>query len=62
VIFLVDPFTRRQHEPGVEAVLRVCNVHDIPIATNVSTAAALLNSVSLIELYGGSSRASLEDK
>jgi methylglyoxal synthase len=62
VIFLVDPFTRRPHEPGVEAVMRMCNMHDIPIATNVSTATALLNSVSLIELYAGGSRSSLEDK
>jgi methylglyoxal synthase len=62
VIFLVDPFTRRPHEPGVEAVMRVCNIHDVPFATNVSTATALLNAVSLIELYAGGSRASLEDK
>jgi methylglyoxal synthase len=62
VIFLVDPFTRRPHEPEVDAVMRVCNMHDIPIATNVATATALLNSVSLIELYAGGSRASLEDK
>jgi methylglyoxal synthase len=42
--------------------MRMCNMHDIPIATNVSTATALLNSVSLIELYAGGSRSSLEDK
>ncbi|HXA43783.1 MAG TPA: methylglyoxal synthase [Candidatus Solibacter sp.] len=62
VIFLVDPFTPRPHEPRVDAVMRVCNMHDIPIATNVSTATALLNSVSLLELYAGGMRASLEDK
>jgi methylglyoxal synthase len=62
VIFLVDPFSRRPHEPEVDAVMRVCNVHDIPIATNVATATVLLNSVSLIELYAGGSRTSLEDK
>jgi methylglyoxal synthase len=42
--------------------MRVCNMHDIPIATNLATATALLNSVSLIERYAGGSRASLEDK
>lgn len=62
VIFLIDPFTRRPHEPEVGAVLRVCNIHDIPIATNVATATALLNSVSLIELYAAGSQRSLEDK
>lgn len=62
VIFLVDPFTRRPHEPGVEAVLSVCNRHDIPIATNVSTATALLSSVSLLEVYAGGAGTSLEDK
>jgi methylglyoxal synthase len=62
VIFLIDPFTRRRHEPEVRAVLRVCNIHDIPIATNLATATALLNSVSLIELYAASSQGSLEDK
>src|SRR5258708_14272650 len=62
VIFLVDPFTPRPHEPRVDAVMRVCNVHDIPIATNISTATALLNSVSLLELYAGGMRASLGDK
>jgi methylglyoxal synthase len=62
VIFLVDPFSRRPHEPEVDAVMRVCNMHDIPIATNLATATALLNSVSLIERYAGGSRASLEDK
>jgi methylglyoxal synthase len=62
VIFLIDPFTRRPHEPEVGAVLRVCNIHDIPIATNLATATALLNSVSLMELYSASSQSSLEDK
>jgi methylglyoxal synthase len=62
VIFLIDPFTRRPHEPGVQAVLRVCNIHDIPIATNLATATALLNSVSLVELYAAGNQGSLEDK
>jgi methylglyoxal synthase len=62
VIFLIDPFTPRPHEPDVGAVLRVCNIHDIPMATNLATATALLNSVSLMELYAAGSRGSLEDK
>jgi methylglyoxal synthase len=62
VIFLIDPFTRRPYEPEVGAVMRVCNIHDIPIATNLATATALLNSVSLMELYAAGSQGSLEDK
>ena len=62
VIFLVDLFSSGPHEPEVGAVLRVCNIHDIPIATNLATATALLNSVSLMELYAAGSLSSFEDK
>ena len=38
VIFLVDPFDRHAHEPDIQSVQRVCQVHDVPLATNVATA------------------------
>ncbi len=38
VIFLVDPLTSHPHDPDIQTVLRVCNVHNIPIATNVAAA------------------------
>lgn len=38
VIFLVDPLYAHPHEPDIQSLLRVCNVHDIPLATNLSTA------------------------
>ncbi len=44
VIFLVDPMSAHPHEPDIRTVLRVCNVHDVPIATNVATADILLAS------------------
>jgi methylglyoxal synthase len=38
VIFLVDPLYAHPHEPDIQGLLRVCNVHDIPLATNLATA------------------------
>ena len=38
VIFLRDPFTAQPHEPDVSALLRLCDVTGIPLATNVGSA------------------------
>lgn len=46
VFFFRDPLTAQPHEPDVSALLRVCDVHQIPLATNVGTAEALLSSLS----------------
>jgi methylglyoxal synthase len=43
VIFLRDPLTAHPHEPHVSALLRVCDVHNIPLATNLATAEAVLH-------------------
>lgn len=42
VIFLRDPMTPQPHEPDINALVRACDVHDVPCATNVSTARLLL--------------------
>ena len=42
VIFLRDVLTSPPHEPDITALLRVCDVHNIPLATNLATAAMLL--------------------
>ncbi len=44
VIFLRDPLTAQPHEPDVNALLRLCDVHKIPLATNANTAALLIKA------------------
>ena len=38
VFFFVDPLSAQPHEPNIRALMRVCNVHNVPLATNVATA------------------------
>lgn len=45
VIFLRDPLTAQPHEPDVSALLRLCDVHAIPLATNVTSAKILLTAL-----------------
>ena len=45
VIFLRDPLTVQPHEPDVSALLRVCDVHNVPLATNLTTAEAVLHLI-----------------
>ncbi|AEE96213.1 methylglyoxal synthase [Mahella australiensis] len=45
VIFLRDPLTAQPHEPDVSALLRLCDVHNIPLATNMATAEALIKAL-----------------
>jgi methylglyoxal synthase len=42
VIFLRDPMTPQPHEPDINALVRACDVHDIPCATNVAGARLVL--------------------
>jgi len=42
VIFFIDPMTSHPHEVDVQMLLRICNVTDIPIATNYATASKLI--------------------
>lgn len=45
VIFLRDPLTAQPHEPDISALLRICDVHNIPVATNRKTADVLLHYI-----------------
>lgn len=45
VIFLRDPLTSQPHEPDVSALIRICDVHKVPVATNIGTAEILINEL-----------------
>lgn len=45
VIFLRDPLLAHPHEPDVSALLRVCDVHNVPLATNLATAEAVMHLI-----------------
>lgn len=45
VVFLRDPMTPQPHEPDINALVRASDVHDVPCATNVSTARLLLRQL-----------------
>lgn len=44
VIFLIDPLNAQPDEPDIQALLRICNLHLVPLATNLATAEAIANS------------------
>lgn len=45
VLFFRDPLTVKQHEPNEMSLLRLCDVHNIPIATNIATAEMLIHGL-----------------
>ena len=42
LIFLRDPSNPKPHEPNVNDVIRLCDVHNIPMATNLATAEIII--------------------
>jgi methylglyoxal synthase len=54
VIFLRDPLTAQPHEPDISALLRLCDVHDVPLATNLASADAVLDE--LVRTLGSGDR------
>jgi len=47
VFFFVDPLDKHPHDPDIQTLLRACNVHDVPIATNVATADLIISEETL---------------
>ncbi len=45
VIFLRDPLTQKSHEPDVNNVVKLCDMHNIPLATNLATAELLIKAL-----------------
>jgi len=50
IIFLRDPLTAQPHEPDVSALLRLCDVQNIPLATNMASGAVMLEAIGRGEL------------
>ena len=45
LIFLRDPLNPKRHEPDVNNVVKLCDMHNIPMATNLATAELLIKSL-----------------
>ncbi|MGF1506777.1 MAG: methylglyoxal synthase [Chloroflexi bacterium] len=43
VIFFVDQLDKHPHDPDIQTLLRLCNVHNIPLATNPATARLIIH-------------------
>jgi methylglyoxal synthase len=50
VIFLRDPMTPQPHEPDINALVRACDVHNIPCATNLATADLVMSALQQVQL------------
>ncbi len=53
IIFLRDPLTAQPHEPDITALLRVADVHNVPLATNLATAEILVHSLERLNWWAG---------
>jgi methylglyoxal synthase len=47
VFFFVDPLDKHPHDPDIQTLLRACNVHNVPIATNVAMADLIISDEAL---------------
>ncbi|MFB6233831.1 MAG: methylglyoxal synthase [Halopenitus sp.] len=45
LVFFRDPMTAQPHEPDISALLRICDVRGVPLATNRASATALLTGL-----------------
>jgi len=45
VLFFRDPLEKHPHEPDISMLMRLCDVHDIPLATNPATAELLMKGL-----------------
>ena len=45
LVFFRDPLNKKSHEPNDINLLRLCDVHNIPVATNIATAEALIHAL-----------------
>ena len=45
VFFFVDPLNAHPHDPDIQGLQRVCNVHNVPLATNIATGDLILRGL-----------------
>ena len=50
VIFLRDPLTAQPHEPDIQALIRLCDVYSVPVATNLASAEIFIKALDNGEL------------
>ena len=50
VIFLRDPLTSQPHEPDIQALIRLCDVYSVPVATNLASAEIFIKALENGEL------------
>lgn len=51
VVFLRDPLTAQPHEPDIQALIRLCDVYKIPVATNIATGELLIKAMKRGEFH-----------
>lgn len=47
VFFFVDPLGKHPHDPDIQSLLRICNAHNVPLATNSATASFIISTHAL---------------
>ncbi|TLX73509.1 methylglyoxal synthase [Labilibacter sediminis] len=45
VLFFRDPLDKHPHEPDINMLMRICDVHNVPLATNPATAQLLVSAI-----------------
>ena len=47
VFFFIDPLAAQPHDPDINGLLRICNVHNVPLATNSASASYMISGRAL---------------
>lgn len=47
VFFFIDPLGKHPHDPDIQSLLRICNAHNVPMATNPATAKFIISPLAL---------------